>query len=155
MRDDKPCAVDWNNVMPRKPVKVNPMKLNPADCPRFSCSVPPSRKIIRKGKTTAAIRRPGSRKNFSRSRPAIAAIAFSSGIFARQKPKVGLLQRCRLRSQHGQRLLDRMHHLISAASIETNHKVTVFAEGHFQRVQLPPEDTTVGGIDVQSLVNQL
>src|SRR5438876_9740582 len=133
--------------MPRKPVKVNPMKLKPADFPRFSCSVPPSRKIIRKGKTTAAMRRPGSRKNFSRSRPAIAAIAFSSSIFFGQEPQISLLQSCRLRPQHGQRLLDRMNHLISAASIEANHKVAVFAEGHLQRVQLLPEDTAVGGID--------
>src|SRR2546422_2147465 len=131
------------------------MKLKPADCPRFSCRVPPSRKIIKKGKTTAAIRRPGSRKNFNRSRPATAAIAFSSDIFARQKPEIGVLERCRLRPQHGQRLLDRMHHLVSAAFIEANHKMAVFAEGHFQRMQPVPERVAVDSIDVQRLVNQL
>jgi len=74
-------------------VNVKPMKLNPAALPRLSCRVPPSKKIIAKGKMTAATMRPGSRKNFSKSRPASAMTTFSSRIIAtRENPEVGVLE---------------------------------------------------------------
>src|ERR1700756_4186579 len=112
MSDVRPWAVDWNRVIPRKPVNAKPMKLKPTDFPRLSWRVPPSRKIIVNGKITAAARRPGSRKNLSRSRPAMADMAFSSGIFFRQKPDISVLERRRFCPQHGERLLDGMHHFV-------------------------------------------
>src|SRR5438094_2196583 len=155
MRDDRPWAVDWKSVMPRKPVKVKPMKLKPADWPRFNCSVPPSRKIIRKGKTTAATRRPGSRKNLSRSRPAMAVMAFSSSIFARQETQIGVLQRCRLCPQHGQGLLDRLHDLVRGAPVEANDEVAIFIERQLESDEPAPQRGAIGGVDVQRFLNQL
>src|SRR5207249_11549619 len=114
-----------------------------------------SRKIITKGKTTAATRRPGSRMNFSRSRSAMAVMAFSSGIFARQKTQIGVLQRCRLCPQHGQRLLDRLHNLVRGASIEANYEVAIFVEGQLESDEPAPQRCPIGGVDVQRLLNQL
>src|SRR5260370_2218059 len=111
--------------MPRKPVKAKPMKLKPGAFPRLSCRVPPSRKIIVNGKTTAATSRPGSRENFSTSRPAMAAIAFISNIFSSQQPEVGVLERRRFGPQHGERLVDRVHPLVRVAANQPDHKLAV------------------------------
>src|SRR5438094_542254 len=138
MSDVSPWAVDWKSVIPRKPVNANPMKLKPTDRPRLSWSVPPSRKIIVNGKITAAISRPGSRKNFSRSRPAMAERACSSGIVFRQQPEIGVLERRRFRPQHRQRLLDRMDHFVRGAAVQANHEVAVLAELQVERPELKP-----------------
>src|SRR5216684_6763358 len=149
MSDVSPWAVDWKRVMPRKPVNAKP-----ADFPRLSCSVPPSRKIMVNGKTTAATSLPGSRENFSTSRPAMAAIAFSSNIFSRQQPEVGVLERRRFGPQHGERLVDRVHHLVRGSDIKVNHEVALLRERHIQGMQPAAKSAAVGRIDVQRLVDQ-
>src|SRR5712691_3241164 len=153
--DVSPWAVDWNRVIPRKPVNAKPMKLKPADFPRLSWSVPPSRKIIVNGKITAAASRPGSRTNFSRSRPAMAEMAFSSGIFFCQKLDIGVLERRGLCRQHRERLVDRMHHFVRGAAVQSNHEVAVLAERHVERVEPEPQGAAVGRVDVQGLVSEV
>ena len=117
MRDVRPWAVDWKSVIPRKPVNVKAMKLNPVERPRLSWSVPPSKKIITNGNTTAATRRPGSRRNLSMSRAAIAMIAFVSLIARRQDPQICLLERWRFGPQHGQRFVNGTHDLMRRAAV--------------------------------------
>src|SRR5689334_9483127 len=135
MSDVSPWAVDWNRVIPRKPVNANPMKLMPTDRPRLSWSVPPSRKIIVNGKITAAARRPGSRRNFRRSRPARAEMAFSSGSSFRQEPQVCVLEGRGFCPQHRERLFDRMHHLVRGPVVQAYHEMAVLAERHVERLE--------------------
>src|SRR5256885_11615755 len=101
--------------MPKKPVNVKAMKLNPVERPRLSWRVPPSRKIITNGKTTAATSRPGSRANLRRSRDAIATTAFTSGLLLSQDPQIGVLESRRLGSQRGERLVESVDDLVRGA----------------------------------------
>src|ERR671934_30722 len=111
------------------------MKLKPADRPRLSWRVPPSRKIITNGKISAPTIRPGSRTNFSRSREAIPATACRLRIlclfflFACEDAEVGVLQSRRLRPQHCQRLVDGPHDLVRRPAVETDGEVAVLLEG--------------------------
>src|SRR5579859_3509211 len=141
--------------MPRKPVKVKPMKLNPTERPRFSCRVPPRRTTIANGNTTAAISRPGSRRNFSRSRAAIAATAFISLIADRQDLEVRLLERRGLRPQHRQWLVDGAHDLVCRASIELDGERALLFEWQVQLSEPVPEPHAVRGVDQQAFADQL
>src|ERR1700716_2776875 len=125
--------------MPRNPVNVKAMKLKPTDLPRLSWSVPPSKKIIAKGNTTAATRRPGSRMNLSMSRPAIAATAFSSRIAGRQDPEVGVFERGRLGPEQRQRLIDGTDYLVCSPTVEVDRENAVFGEGDFHLDQAAAE----------------
>src|SRR5919201_2393910 len=123
--------------MPRKPVNVKPMKLKPAERPRLSWRVPPSRKIITKGKIRAPTIRPGSRRNFSRSREAIPATAwrlrilflfFLFFLFAREDAEVGVLESRRLSAQHRQRLVDCPHDFVGGSAVEAGDEITLLLE---------------------------
>src|ERR1700716_2238693 len=109
--------------MPRTPVNVNPMKLNPAAFPRLSCSVPPIRNMIRNGKMNDPIRRWRSRKNLRMSRDAMAMMAFISLIgFLREDPQIGVLERRLPRAHPRDGYLQRAHHLIHRAAGEANRE---------------------------------
>src|SRR6185436_20005525 len=141
--------------MPRNPVKVKLMKLNPTAWPRFSCKVPPSRATIANGNTTAATSRPGSRKNFSRSRPARARATFTSRIFARQDAEVRVLQARGLGLQQRQRLAELLDDLVRALPVELDDKGAVLRERELELVQAPPQRAAVRRVDVQALLHQL
>src|SRR5438105_7564849 len=148
-----PCAEDWKMVIPRTPVKVNPMKLNPAARPRLSCRVPPISDISRKGKTKVPMSRVRSRVNLTRSRDAIAAIALSS--FTGQDPKVGVLEGGGPRPELGQRRLQQGHYLGRAATLQANLESAVLLEPQVQAPELIPQAVAVGGVDYQRLFQQL
>src|SRR2546421_4424873 len=140
-------------VIPSTPVKVKPMKLNPADLPRLSCNVPPIKAMIAKGKMNVAASRAGSRKNLSTSRLATAAMAFIS--FTGKDPQVGVLERRRMRAQNRQLGLESAQHLLRGATLETYFKMAGFLEVDLQLAQLRAQLVAVGGIQDQVLLEQL
>src|SRR6267143_287050 len=155
MSEVSPCAVDWKRVRPRNPVNVKPMKLKPAALPRFSCRVPPSRKIIANGNITAATSRPGSRINFNKSRPAIAPTAFISFIAGRQDSEIRVLQGRGLGPKHGERLVDPPYDLMRRAAVELYHEGAVFAERDLHREQPAPQSRAVIGVDIEPIMDEL
>src|SRR5436190_5086121 len=145
-----PCDADWKIVIPRTPVKVNPMKLKPAALPRLSWSVPPIRNISRNGKTNAPMRRARSRRNLNRSRSAMAAIAFSS--FIGEDLQVGVFQRWLARAQSSQPNVEAPDHLVRGAAVEPDREGAVLFEIQVQLLQLEPQLSAVGGVQLEKLL---
>src|SRR5438105_9640465 len=148
-----PAAVDWNSVIPRTPVNVKPMKLKPAARPRFSCRVPPIKNMGKNGKAKVPIRRPGSRRNLSRSRVAMTPIACIS--FIGQDPQVSILEGRRMRAHDSQRRRQRLHDLRRSPSVQLELKGSLAFVPQPLRLKLALERRAVRGVEDKALLQQL
>src|SRR3979409_583832 len=140
-------------VMPSTPVKVKPMKLNPAALPRLSCRVPPISVISRKGKTKVPTMRVRSRRNLARSREAIAATALSS--LTGQDPQVGVLEGWRLGSKQAQWRCQLADHLVRTATLQADLEDAVLLEAQVESPELFSQPIAVGRVDDQRLLQEL
>src|SRR5437016_444033 len=144
---------DWKMVMPSTPVKVKPMKSKPAARPRLRCSVLPSRNMSRNGTRTARASRLRSRRNLTRSRVAIAALALSSCIG--QEPRVHILEACLPRPHHRERCRERAHQLVRRPALAGAPERPVLVEARGEPDEPAPERFAVCGVDLQPRTAQL
>src|SRR5947209_6863636 len=134
-------------VMPSTPVKVKAMKSKPAARPKLRCSVLPNRNMSRNGTRTDRASRLRSRRNLTRSRVAIAALALSS--FIGQEPRVQILETCPPRPHHRERCRERAHELLRWPALAGDPEGPVLVEAHGGPDELAPERCAVCDVDHQ------
>src|SRR5258708_31843680 len=144
-----PWTDDWKMVMPSTPVNVKPMKLKPAAWPRLSCAVVPNKNMSRNGNRNDPISRVRSRRNLSRSRAAMAAMALSS--FIGKNPEIDIVEARLPRPQHGERCLELAHEGVRRPAIQGDMEPSVFVEGHVETHELAPQRYPVRGGERQRL----
>src|SRR5258706_4040799 len=105
--------------------------------------------MSRNGNRNDPISRVRSRRNLSRSRAAMAAMALSS--FIGKNPEIDIVEARLPRPQHGERCLELAHEVVRRPAIEGDMEPSVFVEGHVEPHELAPQRYPVRSVKLQRL----